>query len=444
MTSTQPKNPRVLIIMLVSSILVLIFTCVSIAISYFNTIQSVRLSIANQSMKAASTVADSLDVDAYQEFLRNPVKENPAYKRIEQQLNQAREQFGLLYLYTIQISEDRQSGRAMIVARPPNAKQTFDIGMPIVLSSEHIQMIYEGSSAYYSDIIRDPNYGVYLSAGAPLRDKEGRIIGIIGVDTDVAIVEDIGDDVVRSSIPVFAIQGLFVVVLIFLVLCMERWYQRAIKAAVDETEETYQDELRSVICSMRSIRHDFVNHMQVLYGLIECGYYPKARDYVQSLLKETKLLDLTVRFANPALMVLLHTKWEQAKSKQIVMQFEECADPIDSIPSIDLIKILSNLIDNAIEAADLTDGEKRVSISFCCDEEHVIFRVENTGPEITPEQRARIFENGYTTKTKTEKKCGSRGTGLTIVDAVVHKYKGKIEVWSERGITRFTVWLPVK
>ncbi len=441
MTSPHPKNPRVLIIMLVSGILVLILTCVSIAISYFNTIQSVRLSVANQSMKAASAIANSLDVDAYQEFLRNPVKASPAYERIEQQLNQAREQFGLLYLYTIQVSDDRQSGRAMIVARPPNAQQNFDIGVATYLTSEHIQIIYEGLT-YYSDIIRDPDYGVYMSAGAPLRDREGKIIGIIGVDTDVAIVEDIGNDVVRSSIPVFAIQGLFVVVLIFLILCMERWYQRAIKEAVGETEETYQDELRSVICSMRSIRHDFVNHMQVLYGLIECGYYPKARDYVQSLLKETKLLDLTVRFANPALMVLLHTKWEQAKSKQIVMQFEECSDPIDNIPSIDLIKILSNLIDNAIEAAELADGEKRVSIYFCCDEEHVIFRVENTGPEITPEQRARIFENGYTTKT--EKKCGGRGTGLTIVDSVVHKYKGKIEVWSERGITRFTVRLPVK
>lgn len=441
MTSPHPKNPRVLIIMLVSGILVLILTCVSIAISYFNTIQSVRLSVANQSMKAASAIANSLDVDAYQEFLRNPVKASPAYERIEQQLNQAREQFGLLYLYTIQVSDDRQSGRAMIVARPPNAQQNFDIGVATYLTSEHIQIIYEGLT-YYSDIIRDPDYGVYMSAGAPLRDREGKIIGIIGVDTDVAIVEDIGNDVVSSSIPVFAIQGLFVVVLIFLILCMERWYQRAIKEAVGETEETYQDELRSVICSMRSIRHDFVNHMQVLYGLIECGYYPKARDYVQSLLKETKLLDLTVRFANPALMVLLHTKWEQAKSKQIVMQFEECSDPIDNIPSIDLIKILSNLIDNAIEAAELADGEKRVSIYFCCDEEHVIFRVENTGPEITPEQRARIFENGYTTKT--EKKCGGRGTGLTIVDSVVHKYKGKIEVWSERGITRFTVRLPVK
>lgn len=441
MTSPHPKNPRVLIIMLVSGILVLILTCVSIAISYFNTIQSVRLSVANQSMKAASAIANSLDVDAYQEFLRNPVKASPAYERIEQQLNQAREQFGLLYLYTIQVSDDRQSGRAMIVARPPNAQQNFDIGVATYLTSEHIQIIYEGLT-YYSDIIRDPDYGVYMSAGAPLRDREGKIIGIIGVDTDVAIVEDIGNDVVRSSIPVFAIQGLFVVVLIFLILCMERWYQRAIKEAVGETEETYQDELRSVICSMRSIRHDFVNHMQVLYGLIECGYYPKARDYVQSLLKETKLLDLTVRFANPALMVLLHTKWEQAKSKQIVMQFEECSDPIDNIPSIDLIKILSNLIDNAIEAAELADGEKRVSIYFCCDEEHVIFRVENTGPEITPEQRARIFENGYTTKT--EKKCGGRGTGLTIVDSVVHKYKGKIEVWSEGGITRFTVRLPVK
>lgn len=441
MTSPYPKNPRVLIIMLVSGILVLILTCVSIAISYFNTIQSVRLSIANQSMKAASVVASSLDVTVYEQFLRNPVKENPAFQKIQQQLSLSREQFSLMYLYTIQISEDNKSGRAMIVATPPNATQMFQIGDPCYVTPEQIQRIYTGET-YYSDIIRDPVYGVYMSAGAPLRDKEGRIIGIIGVDTDVAIMEDIGRDVVKNSMPVFIFQGLFVVILILLILCMQRWYQRAIKAAVGETEETYQEELRSVISSMRSIRHDFVNHMQVLYGLIECGYYDKARDYVQSLMKETKLLDLTVRIANPALMVLFHRKWEQAKSKQIVMQFAECSDPIESIPSIDLIKILSNLIDNAIEAAEIAHGEKRISIFCCSDGEHVVFEVENTGPEILPEQRVHIFEHGYTTKS--EETTAARGTGLTIVAAVVRKHRGKIEVWSERGITRFTVRLPVK
>ncbi|TGU45588.1 histidine kinase, partial [Mesorhizobium sp. M00.F.Ca.ET.186.01.1.1] len=79
--------------------------------------------------------------------------------------------------------------------------------------------------SYYSDIIRDPVYGVYMSAGAPLVGKDGQLLGIVGVDTDMAMVEGIGEEVVRNSTPVFVFHGLFVVVLIVLILGLQRWYR---------------------------------------------------------------------------------------------------------------------------------------------------------------------------------------------------------------------------
>lgn len=441
MATTSYKNPRVLIILLISGILFFIMTGISIAASYYNTIQAVRLSVANQSMKAASSVADKLDMAAYQAFLQNPVKENQAYGVVKRQLEEMREQLGVLYLYTLQINEDDEGARVMIGAFPKETSIDSEIGDPCHVYGEQIRQIRSGQ-AYYSAIIDDPAYGVYMSAGAPLKDGDGRIIGIIGVDTDMEMVDEIGSEVVRRSMPIFIFQGLFVLVLVFVILGLQRWYQREIKKAVGETEETYQDELRSVITSMRSIRHDFVNHMQVLYGLIECGYFDKARDYVQSLMKETKLLDLTVRIGNPALMVLFHTKWEQAKTRQIVMQFAECPDPFEQIPSIDLIKILSNLIDNAIDAAALSSGEKRISITCRNEAKKYVFEVENTGQEILPEQREQLFRNGFTTKEATGH--ATRGTGLYIVQDVVHKHKGTVEMQSNHKVTRFTVHLPVK
>ncbi|MBG9568613.1 ATP-binding protein [Brevibacillus agri] len=441
MVTAFTKNRRVWICVLMSGALFLTMTCLSIAGSYYNTMQSVRLSIANQSMKTAAAAASRIDVASYEQFLQHPVKENPAYERLTSQLSQVREQFGVLYLYLLQINPDGSGGKVMVAAHPPDSGIQFQIGDPCYVNAEQIAKIRAGET-YYSDIIRDPHYGVYMSAGAPLLGKDGRLAGIVGVDTDMAMVEGIGKDVVRNSVPVFVFHGLFVVVLIVLILGLSRWYQREIRVAVGETEEHYQDELRSVISSIRSIRHDFVNHMQVLYGLIECGYFDKARDYIQSLLKETKLLDLTVRIANPALMVLFHTKWEQAKSKQIVMQFAECPDPFEGIPSIDLVKIMSNLIDNAIDAAEMADGEKRIRIACRREDKQYVFEVENTGAEISPEQRAHIFTVGYTTKPAT--RSNARGAGLPIVQAVVSKHNGSIEIVSEHGMTRFTVILPAK
>mgnify|MGYP005846197289 CR=1 FL=1 len=441
MVTSFTKNRRVWICVLMSGVLFFTMTCLSIAGSYYNTMQSVRLSIANQSMKTAAMVAQRIDIAAYEQFLQRPANDNPAYESIRTQLGQAREQFGILYSYIMQVNEDGNGGKIMVGAYPPDRTLPFQIGDPCYVTAEQIAKIRTGQT-YYSDIIRDPVYGVYMSAGAPLVGKDGQLLGIVGVDTDMAMVEGIGEEVVRNSTAVFVFHGLFVVVLIVLILGLQRWYRRELKAAVGETEEHYQDELRSVISSIRSIRHDFVNHMQVLYGLIECGYFDKARDYIQSLLKETKLLDLTVRIANPALMVLFHTKWEQAKSKQIVMQFAECPDPFESIPSIDLVKILSNLIDNAIDAAEMAEGEKRIRIACRREDKQYIFEVENTGTEISPEQREQIFTVGYTTKPAT-KSC-ARGAGLPIVQAVVSKHAGSIEIVSEHGVTRFTVTLSLK
>ncbi|WP_236707858.1 ATP-binding protein [Brevibacillus choshinensis] len=440
MVTSCKKNNRVLIILLVSGMLIFTMTCVSIAASYYNTIQSVRLSVANQSMKAASFVASRLDAGAYQSFLENPVKDNEAFKHLQQQLAEARNHIGALYVYIVKIDEDLQGGRVMVAALPPDSKQTLQIGDPCFVNAEQISMI-RGGYTYDSGIISDPVYGEYMSAGAPLLGERGQLLGIVGVDMDVRLINDIGSDVVKRSLPVFMFQGLFVAVLVFVILGLQRWYQRELKTAVGDAEQTYQDELRSVISSIRSIRHDFVNHMQVLYGLIECGYFDKARDYVQSLMKETKVLDITVRISHPALMVLFHTKWEQAKSRHIVMQFAECPDSFEQIPSIDLVKILSNLIDNAIDATAGTIGDKWIRIGCRQEGKGYVFEVENTGPDITPEQQAKLFEFGFSTKTVS--KGTARGAGLCIVQEVVKKHKGTIQVRSTAGITTFTVHLPI-
>ncbi|WP_411503938.1 sensor histidine kinase [Brevibacillus centrosporus] len=441
MVTSYLKNYRILLIMLISAVLFFVMTCVSIAASYFNTIQSVRLSIANQSMKAASFVASQLDTRAYQAFLENPVKENPAYKQLEKELAKAREQFGALFLYISKIDADQQGGRVMIASLPPDLDYTMQIGEPCYINAEQIQMIVSGQT-YYSDVISDPIHGKYLSAGAPLLGESGQLLGIVGVDMDVLSVDGIGSDVVRRSVPLFLFQGLFVAVLVFVILGLQRWYQQELKAAVGDAERTYQDELRSVISSIRSVRHDFINHIQVLYGLIEFGYFDKAREYVKSLLQETKLLDISVRISNPALMILFHTKWEQAKSRNIVMQFAECPDQFDEIPSIDLIKLMSNLIDNALDAAASGQGEKWIRVACKHVEGEYRFEIENSGPEILREQMDKLFDFGYSTKHSVGGRA--RGAGLCIVQSVVKKHGGRIEAVSSEGVTKFTVHLPLR
>jgi two-component system nitrogen regulation sensor histidine kinase NtrY len=94
-----------------------------------------------------------------------------------------------------------------------------------------------------------------------------------------------------------------------------------------------------------------------------------------------------------------------------------------------------NLIKNGLEAVD---GAGQVTLSATIERDALALAVADTGPALTAEQRAHLFEPGFTTKTH-----GS-GLGLTIVERIVSEHRGSIRAESggERGTT-FRIRLPL-
>ena len=70
--------------------------------TYLSIKNSVQKSVANQNLVAARSIADSMDIEAYQRFLNNQVKSRD-YRDIKAYLEDAREKIGALYVYTIMI-----------------------------------------------------------------------------------------------------------------------------------------------------------------------------------------------------------------------------------------------------------------------------------------------------------------------------------------------------
>ena len=69
----------------------------------------------------------------------------------------------------------------------------------------------------------------------------------------------------------FVFNGVFILVVIGSFLLLQRWYQKEVAKEVGYTEDTYQAELKTLITSISSLRHDFTNHIQVLHGLLQLG-----------------------------------------------------------------------------------------------------------------------------------------------------------------------------
>lgn len=119
----------------------------------------------------------------------------------------------------------------------------------------------------------------------------------------------------------------------------------------------------------------------------------------------------------------------------------EVSTPLRDLPmdTYVLVKILGNIIDNAIDA--LQDSkEKLIEVEIEKYLNSYVITVLNTGPVITEENLAQIFKRGFTTKSN-----GHQGIGLTTSKEIVETYGGEIKVKStpEKG-TIFTIILPAK
>src|SRR5262249_43712114 len=111
-----------------------------------------------------------------------------------------------------------------------------------------------------------------------------------------------------------------------------------------------------------------------------------------------------------------------------------------SVPltSRDLVTLVGNLIDNAIDAAADGDPPRRVEVALKEGDGSLLVRVADTGAGLDPEQVAPAFERGWSTKPGSA--LHGRGLGLALVGQVVRRYGGEIEVGREVGAV-FTVRL---
>lgn len=102
-----------------------------------------------------------------------------------------------------------------------------------------------------------------------------------------------------------------------------------------------------------------------------------------------------------------------------------------------LVRIMNNLIKNAIQAIP-ENIEPNIEVSLNRKEENVLIIVSDNGTGIPEEQRDKIFEPRFTTKTK------GMGLGLAMVKNIVEGFEGEIWFETQIGIgTKFIISLPI-
>lgn len=191
---------------------------------------------------------------------------------------------------------------------------------------------------------------------------------------------------------------------------------------------------------LREQRHDYLNQIQIVYGLLELDAYEDARDYLRPVFKDIMKVNRALRTSQPAVNALLQAKMEEVEQQGIDFYLDVGTQLQElEMEAWEFCKVLANLIDNAVTAAGQNEAEKWVRVRMEAMPGIYRISVENNGPEIPEERKKLIFGRGYTTK-----KGEGHGQGLAIVAAVLKEAGGSILVESAPESTVFSFTVPRK
>ncbi|MCL2717620.1 MAG: GHKL domain-containing protein [Lachnospiraceae bacterium] len=172
--------------------------------------------------------------------------------------------------------------------------------------------------------------------------------------------------------------------------------------------------------------HDFKNHIGCIQELLGTKMYDTANEYVNSIYNDWKIEINYYNTNNAIINAVINQKYKMAKAKGIMMILSLNDLSKVSIKDDDIVVILSNMLDNAIEAcAQIDEGEKIIKFQFHLKEDKITILMRNPVND-----NIKIVNNQLVS---TKSKPTEHGIGMKNIEAVVNKYGGECNYSCNHG-----------
>lgn len=209
---------------------------------------------------------------------------------------------------------------------------------------------------------------------------------------------------------------------------------RLAKQSAEVTHASLQEEeIRTLHQNVRKLKHDMKNHMMVLASYLNSNDIEAAKAYTSEILDKLNAMHSYIETGNSLLNHILNEKLEFARSLGISVQAEIETLSFASMRSIDFSALLTNLLDNAIEASQSEDNPE-LRIRIAAERGYHTIRVKN---QITDSV---LDMNPELSSTKKEKDL--HGFGIPQIKEIVDSYNGMYDFYEEDGFFCAGVFIP--
>lgn len=183
------------------------------------------------------------------------------------------------------------------------------------------------------------------------------------------------------------------------------------------------DSVRSFAESLHAQAHESANRLHTVVTMVELGRYREAVAFATSELElsQTLIDRLFAAVGAPALAALLLGKVNQAneRSVELTVTEETALDSIEPLSPQEMVTLVGNLTDNAIDAA-AESPNGWVEVTLRQQDSALYLRVADSGPGMSEEIFNRASQRGYSTK------ADHHGLGLALVHRLVARHGGTI------------------
>ncbi len=189
--------------------------------------------------------------------------------------------------------------------------------------------------------------------------------------------------------------------------------------------------VRGLADSLRSQTHEAANRLHTVVSLVELGRADEAVDFATHELELAQRLTdrVVVAVDDPVLAALMLGKTAQAAERGVRLVLRpETSVRVHTFEAHDLVTVLGNLVDNAIDAtAGRLEGDRprEVEVLVEAEGDRLHIRVGDSGPGLAPGEHEQVFRRGWSTKAE---EGHDRGIGLALVRATVLRLGGQVSV----------------